>query len=118
MAAGRKRQAYWRTSVAIWTLIVAAMVTTPCLAGTYEDSIAAYYRGDFAETLRLLRPLADGGNALAQTRLALLYANGQGVRQDYSEAVKWERRAAEQGLPQAQANLRFCVQERDGRAAG
>ena len=34
-----------------------------------------------------------------------MYNVGQGVAQNYTEAVKWYRRAAEQGNPVAQANL-------------
>ena len=34
-----------------------------------------------------------------------MYANGEGVPQDYAEAVKWYRRAAEQGYAAAQYNL-------------
>ena len=37
--------------------------------------------------------------------LGSLYGVGQGVPQDYAEAVKWYRRAAEQGRADAQANL-------------
>jgi len=41
-----------------------------------------------------LRPLADQGNALAQLGLGGMYANGQGVPQDYAQAVIWYRKAA------------------------
>ena len=34
-----------------------------------------------------------------------MYYNGYGVRQDYAEAVKWYRQAAEQGHAEAQYNL-------------
>ena len=34
-----------------------------------------------------------------------MYAYGRGVRQDDTEAVKWFRQAAAQGLTQAQYNL-------------
>jgi uncharacterized protein len=34
-----------------------------------------------------------------------MYDNGNGVVQDYAEAVKWYRLAAEQGNAQAQYNL-------------
>ena len=34
-----------------------------------------------------------------------MYAQGQGVSQDYAEAVRWFRKAAEQGDAQAQFNL-------------
>jgi hypothetical protein len=43
--------------------------------------------------------------APAQYQLGLRYANGDGVTKDYAEAVKWYRRAAEQGVPFAQFNL-------------
>ncbi|MDG1372525.1 MAG: SEL1-like repeat protein [Paracoccaceae bacterium] len=46
---------------------------------------------------------ADKGHANAQHNLGYSYDVGQGVPQDYSEAVKWYRLAAEQGrcLPAA-----------------
>jgi len=34
-----------------------------------------------------------------------MYANGEGVIQDYKQAVKWYRKAAEQGDATAQYNL-------------
>ena len=34
-----------------------------------------------------------------------MYANGQGVKQDYAEAVRWYRKAAEQGHAGGQCNL-------------
>ena len=48
---------------------------------------------------------AESGNALAQTNLGLMYYNGQGVPQDYAEAMKWFRLAADQGDATAQFNL-------------
>ena len=55
--------------------------------------------------LRLLRPLADQGNANAQYNLGNMYMDGEGVPQSDAEAVKWFRRAAEQGFIDAQSNL-------------
>lgn len=37
--------------------------------------------------------------------LAVFYYFGKGMTQDYTEAVKWERKAADQGYAQAQYNL-------------
>ena len=34
-----------------------------------------------------------------------MYSKGEGVPQDYKEAASWYRKAAEQGNPDAQANL-------------
>jgi uncharacterized protein len=75
------------------------------LAGPFEDGIAAIGKGDYATALRLLRPLAEQGDAKAQISLGAMYAGGQGVAQDYREAVKWYRSAAEQGIASAQIVL-------------
>ena len=34
-----------------------------------------------------------------------MYSSGQGVPQDFAEAARWYRKAADQGLAEAQANL-------------
>ena len=70
-----------------------------------DDALAALRRGDAATALRLLRALADQGNAAARFNLAMLYDNGRGVPQDHAAAVKWYRAAAEQGHAGAQNNL-------------
>ena len=56
---------------------------------------------DFKETLQV----AEQGNAEAQFNLGVMYEGGQGVRQDYTKAVQWFRKAAEQGYANAQYNL-------------
>ena len=48
------------------------------------------------------RRRAEQGPADAQIILGLIYLNGEGVAQDYAEAVKWFRRAAERGDAGAQ----------------
>jgi TPR repeat protein len=63
----------------------------PLAAGPYEDAVAAYNRGDYATALRLLRPLAEQGDVVAQFNLGTMYANGHGVSQNYAEAAKWYR---------------------------
>jgi uncharacterized protein len=70
-------------------------------AGPLEDSETALQNGDYALVLRLLRPLADGGNADAQIKLGDMYDKGQGVPQDYSRAVAWYRKAASTGSVEA-----------------
>ena len=48
----------------------------------------------------LLRRQAEQGDAEAQFNLGLMYTNGDGVPQDYQEAVSWYRKAAERVLGQ------------------
>ena len=74
-------------------------------AGSLEDGITAYRAGDFAAALRILRPIAEQGNAEAQYSLGVMYDIGEGVPQDYAEAVKWYRLAAGQGYADGQLNL-------------
>jgi TPR repeat protein len=42
---------------------------------------------------------------VAQNNLAGLYRDGQGVSKDYVQAASWYRKAAEQGVAEAQSNL-------------
>ena len=48
---------------------------------------------------------AEQGYSDAQYDLALMYHNGQGVNQDYKQAVKWYTLVAQQGISNAQYNL-------------
>jgi hypothetical protein len=51
---------------------------------------------------------AEAGDAKAQYFLGASYYIGQGVAQDYKEAVKWLTKAAEQGNARGQYNLGTC----------
>jgi TPR repeat protein len=55
----------------------------------------------FADT----RAAAEQEDAGSQNNLGVMYGTGNGVPQDYVEAVKWYRLAAEQGNAAAQYNL-------------
>ena len=65
------------------------------LAGQFEEAAAATQHGDYAMAYRLWSPLAEQGNTPAQLFLGALYHDGKGVTQDYAEAAKWYRKAAE-----------------------
>ena len=51
------------------------------------------------------RPEAGDIDAEAQYELAKKYESGEGVLQDFAEAAKWRRKAAEQGHAAAQVSL-------------
>ena len=78
---------------------------TSSVPADYQAGLAAYTEGDYAIALREFRPLAEQGDADAQRYLGLMYANGEGVREDDAEAVRWLRKAAEQGDAVAQGAL-------------
>jgi TPR repeat protein len=52
-----------------------------------------------------IRTQAKQGNAEAQVKLAMMYANGEGVVRDDKQAAFWFRKAADQGEAMAQFNL-------------
>jgi uncharacterized protein len=70
-----------------------------------EDGITAYLHGDYAAALRLFQPLAEYGDASAQSNLGVMYEQGRGVAQNYREAMRWFRLAAIQGNASAQSDL-------------
>src|SRR6185436_13709648 len=80
-------------------------LAAPAASNSFEDGVAAYEKGDYTTALQLWLPLATAGDAMAQIRVAALYADGRGVTRDYAEAAKWFRRAADQGNARAQFNL-------------
>ena len=64
--------------------------------------------------MKWYRKAAEQGNAAAQYNLGYCYQYGQGVEQNYQEAVKWYRKAAEQGNAAAQCNLGICYYKGQG----
>lgn len=87
------------------TLVLSIVcLVVPALAD-YKAGEDAYNRGDYATAVHEWRPLAELGIAPAQFNLGLLYANGQGVPQDYVQARQWYEKAAIQGDALAQLNL-------------
>lgn len=53
----------------------------------------------------LIKKIAEQGNSTAQLCLGYMYRDGEGVEQDYEEAVKWYRKSAEQGNAIGQVGL-------------
>src|SRR5665213_3988307 len=51
------------------------------------------------------KKLAESGNPIAQYNLGCCYQNGDGAPQDCNEALKWFRKAAEQGIAEAEYRL-------------
>ena len=62
--------------------------------------------GDY---LRRMLPLAEAGDAHAQTAVAEAYFHGRGTETNRVSAVSWYRKAAEAGYADAQASLGLCL---------
>jgi TPR repeat protein len=86
---------------AVAALILVLGFATPVVAGPLEDAGVAIKRHDYATALRLIRPLAEQGDANAQYILGVFYNNGLGVPQDYVRSYMWLNLAATQGRESA-----------------
>jgi len=100
----------------VLAIIVAfALGITQVHAGDLEDGLSAFAHGEYAIALKMLQPFAELQNVRAQNTLGLMYASGgSGVAQDFGEARKWYRRAANQGHGRSRANLGVMYANGDG----
>ena len=91
-------------------LITTICITIAVLLGSagfswganYRKGLDAYSKSDYTTALREIKPLAEQGNADAQSLLGIMYEFGQGVPENIKTALKWYRLAADQGVARAQ----------------
>jgi uncharacterized protein len=97
-----------------------------CLMGLFHqaatadeltDALIRYAVHDYPRAIAMLTPLADQGDAVAQTKLGLIYARGEGVPRDEIAALGWLTRAAEQRQTEAQFELGVMYRDGVGTAA-
>jgi TPR repeat protein len=96
----------WRTVTLVALLPQAFffLLCAPALADVAACNKAVYAKA-YATALKECVPLAKKGIIGAQNVLGTMYENGQGVPQNYKEAARWYRLAADQGDGPAQSNL-------------
>jgi len=99
-----------------WGLAVGALVLIPSgmrrVRQAYQVTAApmlkinsAYKSGDYVTVVLLLLPLAERGDPIAQYNLGIMFLQGKGVTKDNAAAVKWLKKAADQGNSDAQSSL-------------
>src|SRR5262245_42589348 len=91
MHVGRSSGVYGSCSMnlKVWLtfcVLFGCLLSRPLTAGPIDEGQIAFERGDYVTALRYWRQLTEQGNAIAQYRLGLMYAEGRGVPQDDSEA--------------------------------
>lgn len=65
----------------------------------------AYDRANYSTALKIWLPMAQAGDATAQTYVGEIYEKGLGLAPDFEVAAHWYRLAAEQKFSRAQINL-------------
>jgi TPR repeat protein len=78
-------------------LSVFASAHAAATAGAADDGDAAFKLKDYGKAMKLLMPLAQRGDPVAETDVGIMYYGGLGVPVDRAEGVKWFMSSAKQG---------------------
>ncbi|MCL1960659.1 MAG: sel1 repeat family protein, partial [Desulfovibrionaceae bacterium] len=89
----------------IFCMALALLLGQPALAEAADTQAGAAAALSANATLDEISSLAQAGNAEAQFQLARRYEAGQGVTQNYQQALFWYQKAAAQNHVIAQNNL-------------
>ncbi|HMD54765.1 MAG TPA: tetratricopeptide repeat protein, partial [Phycisphaerae bacterium] len=84
---------------------VDAMYYTHSVSNSVRDALHNGALGNPSQTFSICAQAAADGNVDAMNTLGVLYASGQGVTQDYQEALKWWNKAAMAGSGDAMFNV-------------
>jgi len=100
---------FWKIAVSVACLALAgggAALWWARSAKTHEQEVA--------EEAQACRIRAEQSDAKAEADLGYRYSHGEGVPQDYGEALKWRQKAADQGYPDGEDGLAFMYMEGQG----
>lgn len=97
------------------TFSTSSLASTPLVDGYELNSTDAHSEmqeakqavliEDYDTALRILRPLAENGDPVAQLNLGVMYRRGHGVERDEARGLELYRLSAEQGFAGGQHNL-------------
>ncbi len=68
----------------------------------------------FAESFHSAEALAESGDSRAMGRLGFMYMTGQGVAQNYGQALSWYQKAADNGNYNAMAKIAWMYENGKG----
>jgi len=94
--------------------LIILLLTLTLSASSFDKAQEAYDNEDYKKAAALMKPLAEGGDVQAQTCLAVMYEDGDGVAQDIKKALYWYEKAANQGDIDSQLILAMSYCHGDG----
>jgi len=100
-----------KTIIGCSLILVLSLIVAPVYADDYQEGLDAYNRKDYKTAFEMLKPLAEQGNAMAQSRLGLMYQTGRGTPKDMKKTIEWYRRAADQGNANGQAYVGWLYEK-------
>jgi uncharacterized protein len=102
-----------KNKMTVCLLTLGLLASSACFAGINEG-MAAYNENNYEVTLKEWLPLAKRGNADAQFGMGMMCENGQGLPQDYAQAVSWYKKAAGQGHTEAMTSMGWMYKKGQG----
>lgn len=102
---------FMRIALAAAGIAAAAPASAAPATSGYEEGLAAYQKNDYEKSLKVLRPLAEKGDARAQYLIGRQYQFGQAVKADRAEAFYWYKRAEAKGHVEAKL-FRLLLEKR------
>lgn len=82
-------------------LLLLLLIASPVLAD-FDAAVEIYRQNNYQGAMKAFLPLAEQGDARAQTVLGIMYEYGEGTPQDLGISFIWYERAAELGYAPAQ----------------
>ena len=93
-----------------FALIFTSTFLTGLAHGTsLQEAKSAIEAKNYKKAYEIYQALADEGDAKAQYNLGLMYASGDGVKYDASQAASWYKKSADQGYKEAQYALAVMI---------
>jgi len=87
------------------TVLALVALASPASSATTDKAVQALRSGDYKAALAELRPLAAKNDPQAQFCLGWMYAEGSGVKEDHTEAIRWLSKSAAQRNTRAMGML-------------
>ena len=104
------RRFFHSCSLVLALIVALGLLGSSIAQAGLREGEAAFAQRDWRTAVRELKPLADQGNARAQFLMGgVARFNQEAGREDPTEAINWYRKAAAQGLPEAQRELAFVL---------
>jgi len=94
-------------------ILMIALFMLSAEANEFAEAVTFYNKGNYVQALNSFYVLAKKGDVDAQYNVALIYAQGKGVKSDISQAIEWYESAAKLGNGAAAYNLAQLYYDRE-----
>ena len=88
-------------------LMLLTLIALSLYGDSFKDVFAEYNKGNLVKAVELYKKSCDGGYARGCGVLGLMYANGEGVKQDAYKAVELYKKSCDGGFAMGCFSLGF-----------